>query len=660
MSTEKTLDDLQTRILSGFRLLFLKTWEESRWERQLSQLSSEMERELVVWSSSSGPAPPPGNTPDDGLSEPRLFLEQIAAYPPNRLFLFKDFHPYLDDPRIVRRLRDLLPTLADEHKTLIFIGPENTIPLELQKDALPIDLPLPGFDDLRAELSTVLRDKTGGRLQPTPDQEGRLLTAVSGLTANEAHRALSLVLQDRETIDDNVLAALVAEKKSLLQGSRLLEFYALEEGMNDIGGLENLKMWLAGRSAAFKIEAREQGIPMPKGVFLLGVQGCGKSLTARATARLLGFPLVRLDVSQLLSSDRGASEQNMREVLMISETMAPVVLWLDEIEKGFAGSTDEGDYDATMSRLIGQFLIWMEEKTSPVFVVATANSITNLPPELLRRGRFDEMFFIDLPNQYERSQVLKLHLENQGWNPDDFDVPRLAERTNGYSGAELAQIVKAATIDSYVLGEDLNQKALDEAQDRTVPLSVTLEEKIFSLREWAKDRCRQATPDSRVAEMIDRDRRDERQRKHDEKAGVQDRWRQLADQKKFPESVCEYVGGRLPETSIAELQQIFAEFFETAGDQGLALRSDPNAVLWMGMSAEFSGLLSKLLRANRLFVHPATEDRYPQHSVKLPVVSQLPDDRLPRPGWLPVCVGIRPPKDVDSRLNRVARVKLTK
>jgi hypothetical protein len=365
-------------------------------------------------------------------------------------------------------------------------------------------------------------------------------------------------------------------------------------------------------------------------------------------------------VAQLLSADRGASEQNMREVLMIAETMAPVVLWLDEIEKGFAGSTDEGDYDATMSRLIGQFLIWMEEKTSQVFVVATANSIANLPPELLRRGRFDEMFFIDLPNHLERCQVLRVHLEKQGWNPDDFDVPRLAERTNGYSGAELAQIVKAAVVDSYVQGDVLTQKVLEEAQDRTVPLSVTLEEKIFSLREWAKDRCRQATPDSRVAEMIERDRQDERRRKRDDKAAEQDRWRQLAGHGKFPEAVCEYVGGRRQETTIAELQKVFAEFFETAGDQGLALRSDPNAVLWMGMSAEFSGLLSKLLRANRLFVHPVTVDRYPQHAVKLPVVSQLPDDRLPRPGWLPICLGIRSPKDVDSRMNRVARVKLTK
>ena len=170
-----------------------------------------MERELVVWSSSSGPIPPPGNTPDDGLTEPRLFLEQIAAYPPNRLFLFKDFHPYLDDPRIVRRLRDRLPTLAAEHKTLLFIGPENTIPFELQKDALSIDLPLPGVDDLRAELSAVLQEATAGRLEPTADEEGRLLTAVSGLTANEAHRALSLVLQGRKDIDDDVFAALVAE-----------------------------------------------------------------------------------------------------------------------------------------------------------------------------------------------------------------------------------------------------------------------------------------------------------------------------------------------------------------------------------------------------------------------------------------------------------------
>ena len=661
MSTADTLSSLQSRVLSGFRLLFLKTWEEARWQRELERLSAEIGHEVVIWSSGYGPQPPPpGETNDEDLSDPYSFLRHLPTYPPNRLFLLKDFHSYLKDPHIIRLLRDLLPGLVEDHQPLLFIGPDNSIPLELQKDAIAVDLPLPDANDMRAELAVVLREcaEDGKQpLQPTSEEEGHLLTAVSGLTSNEAHRALSMVLRGRKAIVDDVYAGLVAEKKTLLQGSKLLEFYALEEGLGDIGGLENLKEWLAGRAVAFSLEAREQGVPMPKGVFLLGVQGCGKSLTSRATARLLSFPLVRLDVSQLLSSDRGSSEQNMREVLQIAESMAPVVLWLDEIEKGFAGSSEDGDYDATMSRLIGQFVIWMEEKRAPVFVVATANSIANLPPELLRRGRFDEMFFIDLPNYAERKQILQVHLSKRGWEPGDFSVPQLAERTDGYSGAELAEIVNAAIVDTYVAGTQLTQKALDDVQGRTVPLSVTMEEKVFALREWARGRCRPATPDARIAEMIERDKRDERMKQAADGEGRVERWKQLAGDAKLPEAVCEFVGSQT-DVAFHELQAAFSEFLQTDGDQGLALRSDPNAVIGSGMSGELAGMLSKLLRANRLYVYPVEEQRYAGHEIRLPVIPWLPDELLQRPSWLPVCLCARPPKDPDSRLSRVARVKL--
>jgi hypothetical protein len=663
MATAEVIETLQARILAGARLIFLQTWEEARWQRAFRKLSQRLDCQFVVWSSSHGPQPSLDDAAAEELADPEAFLRRLSSYPADCLFVLKDFHPYLQNSRIVRLLRDLLPELVEQRKTLLFLGAVNTVPVELQKDAIASDLPLPALDDLRSELSAVLKEHDARQKQPlklTGDDEGRLLTAVSGLTSGEARRAWSLALQGRDAIDDEVFAELVAEKKTLLQGSQLLEFYDLEEGLNDIGGLEHLKEWLAGRSVAFGLEAREQGLPMPKGVFLLGVQGCGKSLTARATARLLSFPLVRLDVAQLLSSDRGSSEQNMREVLQIAESMSPVVLWLDEIEKGFAGSAEEGDFDATMSRLIGQFLIWMEEKKAPVFVVATANSIANLPPELLRRGRFDEMFFIDLPNYAERKDILRVHLKKHGWDPASFAVAGLAERAEGYSGAELAEIVNAASVDSYVAGAKLSQKALDDVLGRTVPLSVTMEEKVFALREWARDRCRLATPDARISEMIERDRRDERKKKQAaavESSGA--RWEQLAESGKLPEAICEYVGAQ-KDVAFFELQAAFADALDAGGDQGLALRSDPNAVIGSGMSGELAGLLSKLLRANRLYVSPVDESRYEKHTIKLPVIHYLPDELLQRASWLPVVLTAREPQDHDSRLSRVARIKLSR
>ncbi|MBI3863461.1 MAG: AAA family ATPase, partial [Planctomycetia bacterium] len=328
MTTSSALEQIRSRILSRYTLLFLKTWEEDRWESGLAELALEIERGLVVWSVTDGAQPPP--TPDAASNgDPLAFLDKIEAYPAEHLFLIKDFHPYLSDPHVVRKLRDLTGRLGAQKKTLLFMGPVVEIPIDLQKEAFEFDLPLPGIEEVRNELAEVLDQlESSGNAPPemTPEFEEKLLKAVLGLTAREARKALLLALGGREQLDDEVFKTLVAEKRHLVQGSDLLEFYDLDEGVKDVGGLEVLKDWLKMRSEAFTERAREQGIPMPKGVLLLGVQGCGKSLTARATARLLSFPLVRLDVANLLSGDRGGSERNLRDVLRLMETIAPAVL----------------------------------------------------------------------------------------------------------------------------------------------------------------------------------------------------------------------------------------------------------------------------------------------------------------------------------------------
>lgn len=662
MSTSDALDNLRSRILSGYTLLFLKTWEEERWEAELSGLALEMERGLVVWTVTNGPQPPPRQA-DDTCKEPLAFLEQVVSYPPDHVFLLKDFHPYLSDVRVVRKLRDLAATLAAQNKTLLFMGPVHQIPMELKKDAIAVDLPLPGVEELRDELATVLRDLASKRpaLELSEEEADRVLKAVLGLTAREANKAMGRALLGRDKLDDDALAALVSEKRTMVEGSDLLEFYDFDEGVKDVGGLENLKDWIARRAEAFTARAQEQGLPTPKGVLLLGVQGCGKSLTARATARLLSFPLVRLDVANLLSSDRGSSEKNMRDVLTMIETIAPAVLWVDEIEKGFAGSDGETSQDATMSRLVGSFLTWMGELKTPVFVVATANSVTGLPPEMLRRGRFDELFFIDLPNYHERKHIFEIHLAKRGWKPDKYDVAELASNTEGFSGAEIEQIVISAMLDSYGSGGILSQEDLQQAREQTVPLSVTMEEKVFELREWAASRCRRATPDSRVTQMLDEEHRRGELDDAETHAKSKDPWIALAEHGQMSAAIVECVR-RNDHITLPQLQELLADYLEVGGEQGLSLRSDPNIVLWAGMSKELAEHLSKLIEGKRLYLHACGVDVYKAlgKALKLSILQELTEERVPKPVWLPVTLRVLPPEGGSGRMGRVTRVKLTK
>jgi ATP-dependent 26S proteasome regulatory subunit len=666
MTTSEALDQLRSRILARYTLLFLKTWEEERWESELVTLALEIERGLVVWSITSGPLPPVGRANGD-VADPLHFLEQIDAYPPDHLFLIKDFHPYLRDPKVLRKLRDLAVPLADAGKTLLFIGPVGDIPLELRKDAVGMELPLPGIEELRDELHVVLAERRGGNgrsLEVTEDEEDRLVKAVLGLTARESRKAMSRALLGRDRIDDEVFAALVSEKRRLVQGSDLLQFYDLEEGVGDVGGLDALKDWLAQRAEAFSARAREQGIPAPKGMLLLGVQGCGKSLTARATARLLSFPLVRLDAANLLSSDQGSSEKNMRDVLTLMEMIAPAVLWLDEIEKGFAGTAGEGPKDSTMSRMMGGLLTWMEEHRAPVFVVATANSVQDLPPEMLRRGRFDELFFIDLPNYHERKNVFEIHLAKRGWKPEKYDIAELASRTEGYSGAEIEQIVISAMLEAFDQKRILTDKDLENARENTVPLSVTMEEKIFELREWARSRCRPATPDSRVLQMLE----DEQRHSGGSTAVFEElvspesgEWVALAEHGQLSTAVVEFVRKK-DHVTFPQLQEAFAQYIETSGEQGLALRSDPNVVLWVGMSQELAELISKLIAGKRLYLHQTDAGRYKANGkqLKLTPLESLPEDRIAKPAWLPTCLRDLPPEGGSGRFGRVARMKLSR
>ena len=296
------------------------------------------------------------------------------------------------------------------------------------------------------------------------------------------------------------VSLLLAEKKQIIRQSETLEFFESSEGLGAIGGLEELKSWLQSREKAFGREAREFGLPQPKGLLLLGVQGCGKSLTAKAVANLWRLPLLRLDFGAVFSSQNAGPEENLRRALRVAESVAPAVLWVDEVEKGLSGAA--GDTAGASARVLGSFLTWMQEKKQPVFVVATANSISYLPPELLRKGRFDEIFFVDLPDVHERGKIFEIHLSRRGRDPAGFACRELAQAAEKFSGAEIEESIVSAMYEAFAAGREVTAQDVRSAVKETVPLAVTQEEQIQALKDWAKNRARRASLDTRMLDVF--------------------------------------------------------------------------------------------------------------------------------------------------------------
>ncbi|WP_437187667.1 AAA family ATPase [Planctomicrobium sp. SH668] len=655
MNTRIVIEDLRQRIQAEFPALLLQTYEEQRWEDEIAELAFELDRGLVCWSSISGAMPPLGA--DIESSNPVEFLKQIRDYPANHLFLLKDLHPYLNEPEVIRAMRECLMALSGQQKTLLLMSPVKEVPIELVKDLTVIELPLPGDTEIRDELLTVLAiqsEQVQRRFEP--QQIDRMVQAVLGLTVGEARKAFLKAFLKFDVGTDQILPLLVAEKRHLIQGSNLLEFFDLEEDVADIGGLDGLKEWIEQRASAFTADAQARGISTPRGVLLAGVQGCGKSLSARAIAMTLGFPLVRLDVGSLLESARGSSEQNLRDVLKLMDHVAPAILWLEEIDKAFGGYDAESGSDATMSRIVGRFLTWLQEHTSPVFVVATANNISALPAELLRRGRFDEIFFVDLPNYQERCEIYRIHLQKRGWKPEKFAIEDLAEQSSGYSGAEIEQVVNSAIIESFAANRLMSQKDLDDARERTVPLSVTMEDEIFHLREWARSRCRSATTEFRVMEVMEEEER--RGEIELPRGTAQPKWRELAEHGQIAAAVIEHV--RLYDhVQWGKLISDFAPLVDLKGEYGLVLRADPKAVICVRISKELADIFCDYVDGRRLYLNPvALSETDVADRPTIEPIDTLPEERLTKPAWFPTKIRLLPPASGSGKLARVARIKM--
>jgi SpoVK/Ycf46/Vps4 family AAA+-type ATPase len=460
----------------------------------LSPGSGESERLTRVLMSSPGLETPASGGSIYNTREPVQALANMESMTIEAVFILKDFHRHMDDPVVVRRLRDVGQKFSANRRTVIITAPELAVPAELSTLVEHLDLPLPDRDRLRDivhETFTRLSKTYTLKLQLDAGGVEAIAANLRGLTEEEADRAISQALVTRYALCPETITDVLDAKKQLLRHSGMLEFIECSDRMDDVGGLENLKHWLAQRRGAWEDSARAFGLEPPHGVIILGVQGCGKSLCARAVAGEWKLPLVKFDTSAVYDKYIGETEKRIRKVFQVAEGLAPCVLWIDELEKVFAGSgPDSASADAGVSsRLLASFLSWMQDRKAPVFVAATCNNVSALPPELIRKGRFDELFFVDLPNQAERKQIFSIQLARRKRNPAEFDLEKIAAGANGYSGAEIDAAVQGALYAAYSGKKDLTTQLILDALAETVPLSTTRAEEIGSLREWASTRA---------------------------------------------------------------------------------------------------------------------------------------------------------------------------
>ncbi|MEU3457269.1 AAA family ATPase [Micromonospora sp. NPDC006766] len=485
-------EEIRLYLRARVPLIVLVTVEEQRALDVLDRVRRDRDSnaDLVTWDvadrfrSASGRQLPDAANPDGALDKIRGLVD--AAPDRRDLYVLKDFHEFwAKNPNVKRKLRNLSHRLVYSGASLVVTTPARDVPAELRDDVVVVDMPLPDAAALRMQLDDLISNTSGVRADLTAHGRTRLAQAALGLTSTQATRAFAKAIVRDQVLDERDIQAVLEEKKAVIRQSQALEFYSADETPDDVGGLEMLKHWLTLRERAFGEEAAAYGLPAPKGVALIGIPGTGKSLTAKMVGGLWRLPLLRLDVGALFGSLVGESEERVRRALDLAETVAPCVLWIDELEKSLANGGNDG---GTSQRVFGTILTWMQEKTKPVFVVATANDVSALPPEMLRRGRFDEIFFLDLPTEAERREIIAVHLRKRGREPRAFDVPLLARVSDGYVGAELEQAVIDAMYRAFSEGgRDITTDDIAAAIRRMVPLSRSQRETIGNLRAWLRD-----------------------------------------------------------------------------------------------------------------------------------------------------------------------------
>ena len=514
MALSTSVHDLRTLIRSCHPLVVIETVEEERVLALLQSVTAQERMPLFEWSITRGLT----RTDEEATlskmtATPLAVLQHLHGLTVEGVFWLKDLGPHLQDPAVCRQLREVAAVYSRSRATCVLTGQPITLPLELDKIAVRLDLKLPDRDELRSMLRGLLQSlgpRSGSRPRsttlvhsiltsiseakasadgPTVQEADTILRALQGLTLHQARQVIAQCLVERGTLSAQDVQTILKRKVQAIKDGGLLEYYPLEDNRFELGGFSNLKAWLDRAQVGFTPEAKSLNLTPPRGIMLVGVPGCGKSLAAKAIAREWKLPLLKLDAGRLFDKFVGESEKNFRKAIEMAESLSPIVLWIDEIEKAMVAGGGSGDADAGLSRrLFGAFLTWLQEKKQDVFVVATANDLSSLPPELLRKGRFDEIFFVDLPDDSERLSIWTIHLGLRKQDSKHFDLAKIVSASDGFSGSEIEQAVVAALYRALHQKKALTTDLLIEELSHTIPLSVTRREDIDALRQTAEGR----------------------------------------------------------------------------------------------------------------------------------------------------------------------------
>ena len=496
MPARDPLEDLQLLIKSRYSIIVLETSEEDRAEALLRRLAGRLKLPFFAWSPTKGLRRDGSESGIYGTTDPGQALANVEASKLAALYYFEGLGGFLEDRLIASRLKDAAEPLSRSTGALVLAGVALALPEAVKSMTATLRLPGLRLSDYRDLLQRLLKDLASRmpvQVRMQSEDFALLLNNLKGLTLMEAERILTKAIVEDGKLNPKDIASVVAAKKAVVEREGVLEYYPAQEGMADIADLAGLKAWLAERRAILADPSRAAafGLAFPKGVLLLGVPGCGKSLCAKAVAREWGLPLLRLDPSNLYDKFVGESEKNFRKAMALAEQLAPTVLWIDELEKAFSatGGAEDGGLSV---RLFGTFLSWLQDRKGDVFVVATANDVSILPPEFLRKGRFDEIFFVDLPNAEARAALFSIHLRKRGKDAARFDLPRLVKASDGFGGSEVEQAIVAGLYTAFSGKRELTTELILDEMARTNPLSRTMGEKIQGLRDWARERTRSA------------------------------------------------------------------------------------------------------------------------------------------------------------------------
>ncbi len=485
-------DILKDMVRARTSLIYLLTDEDRRVELEIKTLATAFRPafNVYVWSCTNGV------TRDDEvvLADPSIMnaLDWFMETTETAFFIINDVHVFMrDNPPVLRKLKDAARRIENGYKTLFMLAPVLDIPVEISSDVVLVDVPLPTAEEVEKVLGQIVsREKARDSLQQslTDEVKDQFIKGGLGLTTQQMMQTFRKALAGKTAITPREIDTLFEEKRQIVKKSGLLELFPQTTGYDDLGGFRNLKKWLEMRKDIFSKRAREYGLSLPKGVLLMGISGCGKSLCVKAIADFWRVPLLRLDMGRLYDGTQGSPEECFRKVIKTSEASSPCVLWIDEIEAGIANAGQK-TLGGSASRVLAHFLTWMQEKTSPVFIGATANQIELLPPEILRKGRFDELFYVELPSERDREEIIRIHLARKNVEAGKFDFEPLVKITQGFNGAEIEQGVVGASFRAFTQSREVTENDLYISLESIVPLSTTMQEQIKRLERWAHNRA---------------------------------------------------------------------------------------------------------------------------------------------------------------------------